>query len=307
MTAAKRCYRTTVVFADVSGSSSLYQGLGAQAASTQIGQALGRLTQVVTANNGIVIKTLGDEIMCHFPNADDVCVAAAAFAHIGEDVLPIHVGISSGEVIEDNGDLFGCAVNDAAAVARISRAGQVLATESFRNLLSPTYASQWARYDEVTLKGAKATTGIYRLEWAARRDGADTISEHAKPDPEHTIILGRTDTGQGELTLSYESANGQGDTITVTPEDVPLTIGRDHSACHLSLPTALASRNHCRIDYQYGKFVLADHSTNGTYVRNERGQQVYLRREELPLMGSGEIGLGERVDEGNRFVIKFVA
>src|SRR5690606_30674497 len=59
--------------------------------------------------------------------------------------------------------------------------------------------------------------------------------------------------------------------------------------CSLVVPAPLASRQHARIEFRRGKYILVDQSTNGTWVRLQDGKDVYLRREELPLWGAGII------------------
>ena len=46
-------------------------------------------------------------------------------------------------------------------------------------------------------------------------------------------------------------------------------------------------------------------STNGTFVKNSDGKEVYLRREELPLMGNGVISLGLKTDQEDPHQIYF--
>jgi len=73
-------YMTTVVFADVAGSSRLYQQLGNREAIRRISKLLERMAEIVDQSDGIVIKTIGDEIMVHFPDAGDA-LQLAALAH----------------------------------------------------------------------------------------------------------------------------------------------------------------------------------------------------------------------------------
>jgi class 3 adenylate cyclase len=289
---------TTVVFADVAGSSKLYKDAGNDEAIRRISALMNQLAQTVHKHHGVVIKTIGDEIMCHFPVADDACDACVAFQAIGEQSLPLRIGLSSGNVIARDNDLFGQAVNDAAAVARVARARQSIATETFRAKLSADRAKCLSVFDHIKLKGHAEVSTIYRIEWEGSSANASTTSRH-------TIILSSIAVVQQQLNLGFCKVNGEYDTLMLTAENVPLHIGRDSELCQLPSPSTLASRDHCHIDYAHGKFVLVDHSTNGTYMRNNSGQQVYLRRQETPLLGEGAIGLGEQVTDGNPFVIRF--
>jgi len=76
----------------------------------------------------------------------------------------------------------------------------------------------------------------------------------------------------------------------------PFIIGRDLECC-LTVNGTMVSRQHAIIEYRRTKFVLRDQSTNGTYVRPHLGQAFYIRREEVPLMGEGEISLGKLIDD----------
>lgn len=291
-------YNTTVVFADVSGSSKLYKEVGNDEANRRITDIVNQLIKAVRDNSGVVIKTIGDEVMCHFVKADDACNAAVAFQRIGEKTLPIRVGMAWGAVIEKEADLFGQAVNDAAAVAKIARGRQIITTSEFKDNLSASNAKKLTAFDQIKLKGGDALSTIFRVDWESATGVVQAASKH-------TVIMAPITAIHVQLVLTYTHANGSTQTLTLTPNSPPLHIGRDEDSCKLVMATPLASRDHCHIDYQYGKFVLVDHSTNGTYVKNADGQSVYLRRQESPLLGKGEITLGEKAQEGNAFMIRF--
>ncbi len=291
-------YSTTVVFADVAGSSKLYKQVGDKEANQRISDLLDRLIASTKTHHGIVIKTIGDELMCHFPDPYDAYLATIKFQQIGEETLPIRVGMAYGQVIEKGADIFGKAVNDAAAVAKIARGCQIITTEKFKSLLLPEPASRLTIFDDVKLKGDSKSTLLYRIDWESSQHSNNSSSS------DHTVIISNISDLQNQLILSFNNEQGENTVLTLNAMNVPIHIGRDSISCKLVIATQQASRDHCHIDYQYGKFVLVDHSTNGTYVKNLEGQQVYLRREELPLLGSGEISLGEKAAE-NQYTIKF--
>jgi len=55
----------------------------------------------------------------------------------------------------------------------------------------------------------------------------------------------------------------------------------------------MGSRLHGKIEYRLGKFVLGDHSANGTYVTFENEPEIVLRREEVVLRNRGSIAFGQ--------------
>jgi hypothetical protein len=75
--------------------------------------------------------------------------------------------------------------------------------------------------------------------------------------------------------------------------------------CDLMVTSDLASRHHAQLVYRKGKFVLIDQSTNGTFVKPQGGQEVYVQQEEAPLSGSGFISLGKAVTVDNEHLIYY--
>src|SRR2546422_11668031 len=69
--------QTTVLFADVSGSTRLYETAGDAAALDAIGRCIERLSQAAEATGGRVLKTMGDEVMGLFPTPDAAASAAS--------------------------------------------------------------------------------------------------------------------------------------------------------------------------------------------------------------------------------------
>lgn len=84
--------------------------------------------------------------------------------------------------------------------------------------------------------------------------------------------------------------------LIVMSHDRPtVTMGRQRHN-DIEIVDTRVSRSHARIEFRDGRFILIDHSTNGTYVkRNGRDDSVYLKKSELPLDGAGAINLGRKV------------
>jgi len=80
-------------------------------------------------------------------------------------------------------------------------------------------------------------------------------------------------------------------------------IGRD-AECDLSISHHLISRRHCAIEKRGDKFVLADQSSNGTFVTVEGDSEFVLQREEFILRKKGCISLGQP-REGSEYYVEF--
>ena len=274
------------MFADVSGSSALYKQAGNEQAKAIIDEVVQFMTTITIVHEGTLVKTIGDEIMARFDESDHACEAAIAIqqraikeTHLQD--LGIRIGIAYGDVLITSNDTFGDTVNDAACVAQIARANQIVITQSVVDTLENNLRDDCQMFDQINIKGESEKTLIYRLQWEhSRKDNRATTVMHFH---EVTRFI---DQFQLELVIN-------GHPVTLLPEQTPFLIGRDPHKVQLLIENELASREHCHIDFRRGKYVLVDHSTNGTYVYTDEQTPIYLRREELPLQGKGFIGIGK--------------
>lgn len=273
-----------ILFADVAGSTRLYETLGDHTAREAINGTLTRMTAVGDRYSGVLVKTIGDEILVRFPTAERAVSAAIAMqeALAADTVSPVRLqmrmGLHYGPVILDSGDVFGDAVNVAARMSAIARAGQIITTRETVSFLPENLVLKTRLYDSTSVKGKQDNLVIHEVTWEEEGNA--------------TVFIASTNPGMKQevaplvLELDYQGDKRQFDLGST------IGIGRAET-CDLVVGSPLASRVHARIESRRGKFVFIDQSTNGSYVRTEDGNVVYLRREELPLWGSGSISLGE--------------
>jgi adenylate cyclase len=287
-----------IMFADVSGSSRLYKEMGNEAAKAIVDEAIQFMSMLTIVNDGTVVKTMGDEIMARFDSCDNACETAIAIQQrcVRESQLnglAIRIGISFGEVLITHDDVFGDTVNDAAFVAHIARAHQIVLTQSVIDDLDHSLLQACQMFDRISIKGDTVHAAIYRLQWESSRQNHRAtqlmpIQEVTHLEQQHLLSLCQRDK-----------------IITLLPEQLPFHIGRDDQKSDLPVDHELVSRDHCSIEFRRGKFVLIDHSTNGTFVTREDQPDIYLRREEFPLQGDGEIGLGQSTQRAGQWLIRF--
>lgn len=285
-----------VMFADVSGSTALYDEHGDVAASSAIAEALERMSRAVGWHNGVVIKTIGDEVMARFPNAASASLSAVAIQESmgaptrSGHLLSVRIGIHYGPaLLAADGDIFGDAVNIAARMTKIARAGQIIMSGvAVANLPHPQPVKV-RLLDLASVKGKREPLEVFQVLW------------EAEANVTRLVDLGGLDSSgpPGALNLMF-----QGYVVQLRPEMPTFVIGRDETS-DLQVDAPLVSRRHARIEYRRGRFVLEDESTNGTFVLSQRGEKVRLHREELPLLGSGSIGLGQPVSGDDPNVIAY--
>jgi adenylate cyclase len=289
-----------IMFADVSGSSALYKRVGNEQAKAIIDEAVYFMTAITIVNDGVVVKTIGDEIMARFNEGNHACEAAIAIQRRcmtdpNLKDLGIRIGIAYGEVLITHNDVFGETVNDGACVAHIARANQIVITQSVVDVLTNSLQPDCQMFDRIHIKGESEHTLIYRLEW--ERSGKDNRA---------TMVMAIHDVA-GFMEKFQLALDFNGRHIVLLPEQTPYHIGRDPAKSQLLVEHELASREHCHIEFRRGKYVLVDHSTNGTFVCMEDQNPIYLRREELPLQGEGKISLGQKICADSTCIIQFKA
>lgn len=274
----------TVLFADVSGSTRLYEVLGDTRAFAAINACLDVLRRLTVAHSGRVVKTIGDEIMSVFPDAMSAVQAASemqlvvtARAPIDNVRVAIRIGLHFGPVLENSGDgdVFGDTVNVAARMAEIAKAQQIITTASTVALLPPILRASTRTLNALSIKGKADDIEVREVIW--------------QESEEMTMMVGNTiQPPAAEPTLKLVH---QGETFIVDAARPSITIGRDEQA-DIVIEDRRASRMHARIERRRDKFVFVDISSNGSFVIIKGEAEIQLHREELVLRESGSISLG---------------
>jgi len=296
---APKTTNLAILFADVSGSTRLFETLGDSTARVKIADVLDKLTRVTKEHNGSVIKTIGDEIMSTFPTAEDAAAAACDMHEaMDEDVtegsigmntpISIRVGFHFGPALIEGGDVFGDAVNVAARMAAQAKGGQIITTKSSLDMLAPITRASSRFVDRAPIKGKKDEIEIYEIIWQ-EEDVTRMATGLLQEAPKH----------EARLKLSYS-----GQEIEMNKQRSIVMMGRSNT-CDLPINEKLASRQHVRIELRRDKFFIVDQSTNGTHVSIENEEPAFLRREEMPLTGNGRISLGKGFDENPTEVVTF--
>jgi|CXWL01.1.fsa_nt_gi class 3 adenylate cyclase len=293
----KHVEKLAVLFADVCGSTALYEKLGDNVARKMIADCLQTLADKVLVHQGKIIKTLGDEIMAIFASAEDAFLAACAMQTAVKNELPangasmfIRIGFNYGEVIKESNDVFGNTVNVAARVAAITRAGQIMSTREVLNVLPVGLQHRMRLIMRAEFKGKRDHQDVYQViedqeDMEATRCG---MPAYRKP-PEN----------DNEVVLRYRNHS-----IRVNNNHRGVSLGREEF-CNIVVKNSLASRLHTQIELRLGKFFIADQSTNGTYLRFNDGSTVHIIRQEALLTGGGSISLGQSFADNPDELIEF--
>ncbi len=286
-----------IVFADLCGSSKLFERIGNDRALQIVGHVIEILSDVTVRHRGRVIKTIGDEVMATFPDAVSGAEAASAMQQavkadpmLAEIGSSIKVGLHIGEVILEKGDVYGDAVNVAARMVGIAKADQIMTTLETTERFPPALKHTTRRLGEARVRGKALPIDLCELVW--QQDTEELTMIGALP-----WSSGRAEEG-GKLIIEYGAVRrvveAQGSTFQMgRGEDNDLVI-REQGV----------SRTHATVEFRQGFFVLADRSTNGTYVRIG-AEVVFVHRDQTHLLNEGVISLGRMPSNDPAGVIRY--
>lgn len=284
-----------VMFADLAGSTSIYERLGDAAAKAMIDECLQHMRAATARHGGRVIKTIGDELMCVFPDADrgsmaavDMQSAVAGLALVAGVKRSIRVGLHAGPLIEAEGDVFGDTVNTASRMTGFAKADQIITSGATVERMSPVVRGTTRHIAALSVRGKGDDVEVYEIIWSA----ADDLTTMAPVSVDQPLAFGSLHLAHGAQQTVLE---GQGARVV---------IGRDPS-CQIVLADKKASRVHARIERRRDKYFLVDQSSNGTYVTFAGEVEIALRREEVMLRGHGRIVFGHSIAESDQETVDF--
>ena len=286
-----------VLFADVSNSTRIYEALGDTHALSVISHLFGLLEKCVARNSGAVVKTIGDAMVCSFSEPDAAvraaCEMMAALAPLPARPygrLLIKVGITYGQVVAVEGDIFGDTVNVCARLVALANAEQVMTSQQTVDALSPNLRALCRTLFPVPVKARSEEVVACEVLW------------RSDPDITELNLARNGNAVPGEVWLKLNHA---GNTFLVDDATPSARLGRDGSN-DVVVTSHFASRFHARIHKREGHFLLSDQSTNGTYLLADDGaNEVLLQREEAVLGERGWIGLGMSAARHGDHVVRY--
>lgn len=288
----------TILFADVSGSTKLFETRGDVEARRLVSAMLNSLAEVTGRHGGRVIKTIGDEIMCTFPGpmqgllgAIDMQKRIAQDVAFAKDSLAIRVGLHHGDALVEDNDVYGDAVNTAARMASLAKREQIITTASTVRLLTNAGMLRTRSVGQARVAGKQMPIDIVDVTWQEDTSNVTMV--------QRAIRLDAAQNPRIRLQLRY-----RGQALEIDDLAPPFTLGRD-ATCSLVVDAEWVSRNHALIECKRGLFVLSDRSTNGTYVRFGQDDELRLHRDEVHLRRSGTISLGQTIELNPDHLIYF--
>lgn len=285
-----------IMFADSCESTQLFERYGNQSALRIVGRVLTILSDETHRHGGTVVKTIGDEIMATFADAASAVETATAMQQAvdGDTALAdvgmrIKIGLHFGPVLLETNDVYGDAVNVAARMVGFAKADQIITTRATVERLPAHLRNQTRSLGRAEVRGKEHRIELCELLWQPNQSLLTNVMlpwDQVKKQHE------------SQLVLRYGAQE-----FIVRADAPPFHMGRSPSS-DLATQDKNASRSHAVIRFSNGHYVLTDRSTNGTYLRMG-AEEVYLHRDQIPLLREGAISLGQAHASAGPDVIYF--
>ncbi len=288
-----------VMFADVVGSTSLYESLGDEQAQRMIAECLALAKNATNAHSGRVVTELGDEIMTTFTDPGDAAAAACEIhakmtetSGIGADNtnLRMRIGLHHGPVAGRSDALLSETAKIAHWAASNAKPEQTLATAAVIDALPRIYQAVSRYVDDETWNFISIEhMAVHEIIWDV--EGVTAYS--------------------GEIpTLDSQKCVGVkfsavGNEVTLNTDRPVISIGRGKDN-DLIVSNDLASRQHLSAQFSRGRCTITDNSTNGTVIFTDADKAGHeLKRDSFTLIGSGTIVLGQPSDSDEKYTIRY--
>ncbi len=161
-----------ILFCDLVGSTELLMRVGDDRYDGLRRELERGVETAVSQHGGRVVKGLGDGAMASFATPSEAVAAAVAIqqvgrrlpSHIGLPTAALRIGISAGEVAEEDGDLHGSPVVEAARLCAAAASAQILVGEGAA-LLTRRSEHELRAVGELDLKGLPAPMRAFEVVW----------------------------------------------------------------------------------------------------------------------------------------------
>jgi class 3 adenylate cyclase/pimeloyl-ACP methyl ester carboxylesterase len=158
----------TVIFTDIAGHTEMMSRLGDERGREVLREHERITREVLAANGGTEVKTMGDGFMASFGSVTKSVECAIAlqraFAERVGEPLSVRVGLNAGEPIEEEGDLFGATVILASRIAAKAEGGEILVSDNVRSLCSGK-GFLFTDRGEFVAKGFEEPVRVYEVRW----------------------------------------------------------------------------------------------------------------------------------------------
>ena len=325
MTSTLNNTETCVLIAEITGDNPLLDKIGAVETQRAVERSRKRAERSVEAYQGFTVSADGRRLTAHFPRSENAVYAAfdmrmrvKQLPPVSGVALSVHVVIHAGQIEAANNQPDEASLSLASKLIAVSPANQILvsseataklpdglrqqlvaeppssiavpgyteAVYAFPAGVTPTSTNHAATLE--TFSPTSTSLSVYQPSLDSDDHSQPPVLTPAAPTPQRTSLM-----------LRHNKNN-----LSVSDHHPVVLAGREEGN-DIVISDRRASRHHSRIEWRQNHFVLIDTSTNGTFMVDDAGHEVVLRRGEADLPLRGRIGFGYSPTEVGAEVVFF--
>lgn len=291
---------TSMLVAEVTGAAALAEKLGAAEAARAVDRALARAERSIQAYAGSRLPAEPGRLTASFSRSDSAALAANDMIKRISQLPPVSGVSLAVRVVLHAG--VGAKLNPAdmevaLGLLPFAAAGQILVSNDAVSQFSEGMRANLTSTAQLAVNTAGLEMPLVELQ-SGNLHAANSLGPLTVPPPQPSVMPSSrsrpvvpASAADGEVARTRLLLRYHGASMLVSEHKPVLLAGREE-ANDLVVADRRASRQHARIEWRHGHFVLIDSSTNGTYLVDEHGVEVLLKRGECELPPHGRIGFG---------------
>ncbi len=210
----------TILFTDVVGSTEMRTDRGDAAAQRLMRRHFDLVRQQIEQHSGQEVKTIGDGFMVAFSSALRAVACALDIQRASyernlqqppDEQVHVRIGLNTGEVVREEEDLFGAAVNAAARIAAKAVGGQILLPDAVKSIMGAAKDVQLVDRGRFRLKGFPERWRLFEAVWQEERAVGPVLVER-------TPFVGREEERAELRRLLDQTAQGRGALVMIGGE-----------------------------------------------------------------------------------------
>ena len=293
----------SILVAEVTGDAPLLNKIGTQETERAVDRCRNRAERAIESNGGETVQAEGRRFVAHFKRCENAVLAAfdirsrvAQLPPVSGVSLSVRVAIHVGLFDDKTKELTKTiAANVPNAQILVSSEALAALPENFRPHIDMNAGHVIPGFD-LQAYPFKADTSIEPLKEAFSPTATSLALQSFVSDAEPldtSLEIAKPSSKKASLMLRHENHN------FVVSDLRPVLLAGREDGNDLVIADKRASRHHARVEWRQNRFILIDTSTNGTYLADDQGTEVVLRRSEADLPPRGRIGFGYSPLEAN--------
>lgn len=298
-----------ILVAEVTGDAPLLGKLGAMETQRAVERCRNRAERSIGAYEGFTLQAQGRTLIAHFPRSESAALAAFDLRErvrqlppVSGVMLSVHAALHYGR-LDSALQPVETALASAHELLAATPAGQIIVSQEAAAALPKNIRTH---LEAAEIEGIPDAF-VFRGNVLPQLNNQASELEETGIQP---LLSESSDVAQMSVTAPAAPIRNSmmlrhNKSMLTVSDSRPIVLAGREEGNDLVIADRRASRHHARIEWRQGRYVLIDTSTNGTFMVDEGGSEIALRRAEADMPARGRISFGHSPTELGAEVVFF--